>query len=81
MLALVGASDGAAAHVSVDPASLDRTATTQVSASHAGDPDTLLALELNGEPLALDHGFPVRLIGPNRPGVMQTKWVGWVEVL
>ena len=42
---------------------------------HARDRDTLLALELGGEPLHLDHGFPVRLIGPNRPGVHQTKWV------
>ena len=42
---------------------------------HAHDPDTLLALQVNGEPLDLDHGYPVRLIGPNRPGVMQTKWV------
>ena len=42
---------------------------------HAADPDTLLALELNGERLTLDHGYPVRLIGPNRPGVIQTKWV------
>ncbi len=42
---------------------------------HAHDPDTLLALEVNGEPLDLDHGYPLRLIGPNRPGVMQTKWV------
>jgi DMSO/TMAO reductase YedYZ molybdopterin-dependent catalytic subunit len=47
---------------------------------HAGDPDTLLALELNGEPLALDHGFPVRLIAPSRPGVLQTKWVRGVVV-
>jgi DMSO/TMAO reductase YedYZ molybdopterin-dependent catalytic subunit len=42
---------------------------------HAHDPDTLLALEVNGEPLDIDHGFPLRLIGPNRPGVQQTKWV------
>jgi DMSO/TMAO reductase YedYZ molybdopterin-dependent catalytic subunit len=47
---------------------------------HARDPATLLALEVNGEPLHLDHGFPVRLIGPNRPGVMQTKWVGRLVV-
>jgi DMSO/TMAO reductase YedYZ molybdopterin-dependent catalytic subunit len=47
---------------------------------HVGDPDTLLALELNGEPLALDHGFPVRLIAPSRPGVLQTKWVRSVVV-
>lgn len=24
---------------------------------------------------------PVRLIAPNRPGVLQTKWVGRLEVL
>jgi hypothetical protein len=47
---------------------------------HAGDPATLLALEVNGETLHLDHGFPVRLIGPNRPGVMQTKWVSRLVV-
>ena len=36
---------------------------------------TLLALKLNGETLAVDHGYPCRLIAPNRPGVFQTKWV------
>jgi DMSO/TMAO reductase YedYZ molybdopterin-dependent catalytic subunit len=41
----------------------------------ARDPDTLLATHVNGEPLHLDHGYPLRLIGPDRPGVMQTKWV------
>ncbi|MFP5363166.1 MAG: molybdopterin-dependent oxidoreductase [Thermoleophilia bacterium] len=42
--------------------------------------DTLLALEINGEPLHLDHGFPCRLIAPNRPGVLLTKWVTALEV-
>lgn len=41
----------------------------------ARDRDTLLATKINGETLDLDHGYPLRLIGPNRPGVMQTKWV------
>ena len=45
------------------------------------DPLTLLALRLNGEPLALDHGYPARLIAPNRPGVLQTKWVSRLEVV
>jgi DMSO/TMAO reductase YedYZ molybdopterin-dependent catalytic subunit len=48
---------------------------------HARDPLTLLALRLNGEELSPDHGYPVRLIAPNRPGVLQTKWVGQLEVL
>ncbi len=43
-------------------------------------PHTLLALDLDGEPLSLDHGFPCRLIAPDRPGVLQTKWVGRLEV-
>jgi DMSO/TMAO reductase YedYZ molybdopterin-dependent catalytic subunit len=42
---------------------------------HARSPRTLLALQLNGERLAPDHGYPLRLIAANRPGVLQTKWV------
>jgi hypothetical protein len=52
-----------------------------VDAEHARDPDTLLALELNGETLDIDHGYPVRLIAPDRPGVLQTKWICKVIVL
>ena len=50
-------------------------ATSDLNHWHAHDPDTLLALDVNDEPIHLEHGYPVRLIGPNRPGVMQTKWV------
>ncbi|MEX2458158.1 MAG: molybdopterin-dependent oxidoreductase [Actinomycetota bacterium] len=53
---------------------------SELNRGHAHDPDTLLALRVNGERLALDHGFPARLIGPNRPGVMQTKWVARLVV-
>jgi DMSO/TMAO reductase YedYZ molybdopterin-dependent catalytic subunit len=45
------------------------------------DPLTLVATGLNGEKLALDHGYPCRLIAPNRPGVLQTKWVTRLEVI
>ena len=54
---------------------------THLPASFARDPLTLLALELNGDVLSVDHGFPCRLIAPNRPGVFQTKWVSRIEVL
>jgi DMSO/TMAO reductase YedYZ molybdopterin-dependent catalytic subunit len=47
----------------------------------AGDPRTLVALEVNGEPLDLDHGYPARIIAPGRPGVLQTKWLSAIEVL
>ncbi|MDX3835007.1 molybdopterin-dependent oxidoreductase [Streptomyces europaeiscabiei] len=36
---------------------------------------------MNGQELSPEHGYPVRLIAPNRPGVLQTKWVGRLEVL
>ncbi|QHK22121.1 molybdopterin-dependent oxidoreductase [Pseudarthrobacter psychrotolerans] len=50
-------------------------------AAYSQDEKTLLALELNGAPLDLDHGYPARIIAPGRPGVLQTKWVHKVEVI
>lgn len=41
----------------------------------------LLATHLNGERLDVDHGYPVRLIAPDRPGVLNTKWLARIEVL
>jgi DMSO/TMAO reductase YedYZ molybdopterin-dependent catalytic subunit len=58
-----------------------RYRSTTVPAEHTGDPLTLIALRLGGESLHLDHGYPARLIAPNRPGVLQTKWVGRITVL
>lgn len=54
---------------------------TTLPASYAAHPDTLLALRLGGQDLDLDHGYPARIIAPNRPGVLQTKWVTSLEVL
>ncbi len=51
-----------------------------LSAAAVADPRCLLAYEVNGEPLAADHGAPLRLIAPNRPGVAQTKWVTRLEL-
>ncbi|GAB2602497.1 molybdopterin-binding protein [Paractinoplanes abujensis] len=51
-----------------------------VAGPHTRDPLTLIALRLNGAVLDRDHGFPARLIAPNRPGVLQTKWVGRLTV-
>ncbi|MFD9482480.1 molybdopterin-dependent oxidoreductase [Streptomyces sp. NPDC059991] len=48
--------------------------------TYARDPLTLLALRLNGQVLTPDHGYPARVIAPNRPGVLQTKWVTRLEV-
>jgi DMSO/TMAO reductase YedYZ molybdopterin-dependent catalytic subunit len=54
--------------------------TAPVGPSEAADPLSLLALRVGGEPLALDHGYPLRFIGPNRPGVQQTKWLSRIEL-
>ena len=54
--------------------------TTVLHGNFADDDRTLLALALDGEPLSLDHGFPARVIAPDRPGVLQTKWVARIEV-
>jgi hypothetical protein len=40
----------------------------------------LLATHLNGERLDLDHGYPLRLIAPDRAGVLNTKWLRRIEV-
>jgi DMSO/TMAO reductase YedYZ molybdopterin-dependent catalytic subunit len=74
LLAMAGASPGARAHV----VSLEANSPYQMSVldhAQAHDADTLLATYLDGQPLLPDHGYPVRLIGPGRPGVNQTKWV------
>ncbi|WP_166844489.1 molybdopterin-dependent oxidoreductase [Isoptericola sp. BMS4] len=49
-------------------------------AAYVAADDTLLALRLGGEDLDLDHGFPARVVAPNRPGVLQTKWVSRLTV-
>ncbi len=53
---------------------------TVLQGNFADDDRTLVALALHGEPLARDHGEPARLIAPDRPGVLQTKWLSRLEV-
>ncbi len=44
-------------------------------------PDTLLAYEMNGEPLSREHGYPVRLIVPGWYGMASVKWLKRITVL
>ena len=46
-----------------------------LSAGQIMDPDSLLALRVNGADLTPDHGYPARVIVPASPGVHNTKWV------
>jgi DMSO/TMAO reductase YedYZ molybdopterin-dependent catalytic subunit len=81
LLAIVGAPKSSQIKVESIESQERLYANSIIDPQHAADPDTLLALELNGETLDLDHGFPVRLIAPDRPGVLQTKWIKHVVVL
>ncbi len=46
----------------------------------AMDPVTLLAYEMNGEPIPQKHGAPVRVLLTNRYGMKQPKWLTAIEV-
>jgi sulfite oxidase len=45
------------------------------------DADTLLAWEMNGEPLSAEHGFPLRVIAPGWAGDSWVKWLQSIELL
>ncbi|PYV19539.1 MAG: oxidoreductase, partial [Acidobacteria bacterium] len=47
----------------------------------ARDEDVLLAYAMNGEPLPLQHGYPLRLIVPSWYAVASVKWLTEIEVL
>ncbi|MDQ1175940.1 molybdopterin-dependent oxidoreductase [Microbacterium sp. SORGH_AS_0421] len=56
------------------------TASTPLEALTDGR-DALLAIGMNGEPLPIEHGFPVRMVVPGLYGyVSATKWVSELEV-
>jgi DMSO/TMAO reductase YedYZ molybdopterin-dependent catalytic subunit len=47
----------------------------------AMDSATLLAYEMNGEPLPAEHGFPLRALVPGWYGMDSVKWLTRIEVL
>jgi sulfite oxidase len=42
--------------------------------------DVILALEMNGQPLPLDHGAPIRVIVPGTAGCRSVKWLKSIEL-
>lgn len=45
----------------------------------AGGPQTILALEMNGAPLPIEHGAPVRLRIETQLGFKMVKWIAAIE--
>jgi DMSO/TMAO reductase YedYZ molybdopterin-dependent catalytic subunit len=48
---------------------------------HARGVDVLLAYAMNGEPLPVQHGYPVRLIVPGWYAVASVKWLTDIELI
>jgi DMSO/TMAO reductase YedYZ molybdopterin-dependent catalytic subunit len=51
-----------------------------LSIDEAREAGAILAYEMNGAPLAVDHGFPLRAIVPGWYGVASVKWLTEIEV-
>ncbi|SDQ58581.1 molybdopterin-dependent oxidoreductase [Microbacterium sp. cf332] len=57
------------------------TASTPLDALTDDSRDAIFAVAMNGEPLPLEHGFPVRMVVPGLYGyVSATKWVTELKV-
>ena len=67
------------------PTDIDLTITEQFARSMSLDEalsgDNLLCYEMNGAPLPLDHGSPLRLIAPGWYGVANVKWLTRIEIM
>lgn len=42
--------------------------------------EVIVAYEINGEELSMDHGYPIRLIIPGTTGIRNTKWLSKMRV-
>src|SRR5436190_10851913 len=51
-----------------------------MSLADAMDPKNILCYEMNGSPLPLDNGFPLRLVAPGWYGIANTKWLKRIDV-
>lgn len=65
-------------HLSGDPNKLPIS--RGVPISKAMEPHSLIAFEMNGEPIPAMHGFPVRTICPGWPGSTSQKWLSRIQL-
>jgi DMSO/TMAO reductase YedYZ molybdopterin-dependent catalytic subunit len=60
-----------------DPIRFERS----LPVTDAGQSSSLLAYAMNGEPLPLEHGYPLRLIMPGWYAVASVKWLTEIEAI
>ena len=51
-----------------------------VPIAKAMKPDSIVAFEMNGEPIPLTHGAPLRLVIPGWPGSASQKWLNRISI-
>ncbi len=82
VLEAAGLRDGAVytAHHSPDRCDGRAALSRGLPVAKALAPETLLAFAMNGEPLPLAHGGPLRVVAPGLPGSAWQKWLERLEV-
>jgi len=69
--------DGGVADSLPEPIRFERS----LRIDEARDSDVLLAYAMNGEPLPVEHGYPLRLIVPRWYAVASVKWLSEIELI
>ncbi|MFX1499775.1 MAG: molybdopterin-dependent oxidoreductase [Promethearchaeota archaeon] len=54
---------------------------SSLTVEEATEDNVLLAYEMNGEPLPIEQGFPVRVVAPNQLGYKWVKWLIGIEIV
>ena len=75
--ALFRGADGGAVDGRSQPIRFERS----LRIDDARDSDVLLAYAMNGEPLPVEHGYPLRLIVPRWYAVASVKWLAEIELI
>lgn len=55
--------------------------TSAIPLDVALDPDTILAYEMNGQPLPYAHGYPARVLSSGRYGYKSAKWIVGIRLV
>jgi DMSO/TMAO reductase YedYZ molybdopterin-dependent catalytic subunit len=54
---------------------------TSVELQWVTQPNVMMAYEMNGQPLTVDHGFPIRILTPGLYGQKMPRWITHLEFI